>query len=402
MRGKGGLHVAGWHDAFEPEDQPLAARAFEHGRKIHRDLFEFAHQHIALAHDLVEEAGRQDHVQHRIAGGAGEWIATIGGAMGAGDEVFAHRFLGQHGAEREAAADALGRRDHVRFNARPFMREQLAGAPHATLDFVEAQENAKFVAGAAQILHELDVGRSDPAFALHRLNHDPGGLPVDRIAHRVEVVQRHMHEAFDRRAEAFEVMMVAGRGQRRQGAAMERAFEADDFVAFRMPVGEHRPAHHFDHAFVGLSPRIAEEHRVGKGRRHQPLRQHFRLRNAVQIGDVHHLVRLRRNRVGEALMAMADGGGGDAGAEIEVTSPVGRPQPGAFAPLESKGGTVVVRQQSGDHCWIVLDGSWLRDRVSGLQPQSRPCANGFGTAEECAGLGREVKLCATRMRDLRA
>ena len=41
--------------------------------------------------------------------------------------------------------------------------------------------------------------------------------------------------------------------------------------------------------------------------------------------------------------------GGDAGAEIEESSPVRRPQPGALAPLEGEVGTVVGRHQGGDH-----------------------------------------------------
>ena len=48
-------------------------------------------------------------------------------------------------------------------------------------------------------------------------------------------------------------------------------------------------------------------------------------------------------------VAVAERGGGDAGAEIEESSPVRRIQPGALAPLESEVGAVVGRHQGGDH-----------------------------------------------------
>ena len=64
---------------------------------------------------------------------------------------------------------------------------------------------------------------------------------------------------------------------------------------------------------------------------------------------MHHLVRLRGDGVGEVPVAVADAGGGDAAAEIEESSPVGRVQPGALAPLESEVGAVVCRHQGGDH-----------------------------------------------------
>ena len=98
----------------------------------------------------------------------------------------------------------------------------------------------------------------------------------------------------------------------------------------------------------------------------QPRGQTFGLRDAIQVGDVHHLGRLLGDRLGQMRMAVAERGGGDAGAEIEESSPVHRPQPGALAPLESEVGTGVVRHQGGDHGVITLgrcipNGSPVRD-----------------------------------------
>ena len=72
-------------------------------------------------------------------------------------------------------------------------------------------------------------------------------------------------------------------------------------------------------------------------------------RDAIQVGHVHHLGGLLGDRLGEVRMAVAQRRGGDAGAEIEKSSPIHRPQPSAFAPLEGEVGTGVVRQQSGNH-----------------------------------------------------
>ncbi len=59
--------------------------------------------------------------------------------------------------------------------------------------------------------------------------------------------------------------------------------------------------------------------------------------------------RLLGDRLRQMRVAMADAAGGDAGAEIQESSPIDRPQARALAPLESKVGTVVGRHQGGDH-----------------------------------------------------
>src|SRR5665213_414401 len=87
--------------------------------------------------DVVDEARREDAVEHGIADGAGERIAAIGRAVRAGDHGFGDLALGKAGAERETAADALGDRHDVGCNAAPLMREEFAGAPVAALHLVE-------------------------------------------------------------------------------------------------------------------------------------------------------------------------------------------------------------------------------------------------------------------------
>ena len=110
-----------------------------------------------LAHlvDMLDEAGLQDAVEHGIADGAGQRIAAIGRAVRARDHRFGHLALGEAGAEREAAADALGHRHDVGLDAGPLMREELAGPAIAALHLVEDQQHAVLVAERAQAAHEL-------------------------------------------------------------------------------------------------------------------------------------------------------------------------------------------------------------------------------------------------------
>ena len=63
--------------------------------------------------DLLEEAGRQHDVEHRVADRHGERIAAEGRAVHAGRHALARLARREAGAHREAAADALGDRHDV-------------------------------------------------------------------------------------------------------------------------------------------------------------------------------------------------------------------------------------------------------------------------------------------------
>ncbi len=72
---------------------------------------------------------------------------------------------------------------------------------------------------------------ADAAFALHRLDQHARRLRPDRVAQRVQVVERHVVEALHLRAEPGEVFLVPRGRQHGERAAVERALEADDAVA---------------------------------------------------------------------------------------------------------------------------------------------------------------------------
>ena len=153
------------------------------------------------------------------------------------------------------------------------MGEQFAGAAHPGLHLIHAEDDAVFVAHRAQVAQELQVSGAHAALALDRLDDDAAGGGADRVAHRVHIVERHVVETIHHRAEALQVVRVAGGGERRQGAAVERALEADEAEAFRLAAVRHGAAHHLDHALVRLRARVAEEHAVRERRIHQPRRQ---------------------------------------------------------------------------------------------------------------------------------
>ena len=93
------------------------------------------------------------------------------------------------------------------------------------------------------------------------------------------------------------------------------------------------------------------------------------LRHPVEVAHMHDLGRLIGDGPGQMRVAMADGGGGDAGAEIQESSAVRRPQPSTFTTLKSEVGTVVGGHQGGDHAGISPEG--FSARGGGIAPSGR-------------------------------
>jgi hypothetical protein len=102
------------------------------------------------------------------------------------------------------------------------------------------------------------------------------------------------------------MLLVLGRRQGREGAAVERALEADDAVALGMAVGGLVLPHHLDDAFHRLGAGIGEKHLVGEGHRAQPVGQPLALGNPVEIGDVDDALGLLGDRLDHVGMRMAE------------------------------------------------------------------------------------------------
>ncbi len=216
--------------------------------------------------DMIDEAGREDDVEHGVADRHRERIAAEGGAVNADRHAARGVGGGEARAHRETAADALGDGHDVGMNPGVFIGEQAPGAPDAGLDLVEDQQQRVLVAQGAQPAQE--GRRHDPhaALALDRFDEDRPGAGPDRRLDGVEVAERNLVEAVDLRAEAFDIFGLPARRDRRQRPAMEGAFEGQHAVALGMAPGRLALARHLDRRLVGLGARIGEEHEVGEGR----------------------------------------------------------------------------------------------------------------------------------------
>ncbi len=192
-----------------------------------------------------------NHFQRRQGRGGGDGVAAIGAAVGTRSP--GHQLLaGNDAADRQAAADALGEADNVGLDVLVLHRPPVAGAARAALDFVDHEQDAVAVAHFAQAGEEAGRGHDVAALALDRFDEDTGN--IGRRQHGAE------HLVFDIVHDDIAVGLVwwagqdgtigvgvghvidldasqvvgpldglaGGEGQRAEGAAVERAHEADE------------------------------------------------------------------------------------------------------------------------------------------------------------------------------
>ena len=115
---------------------------------------------------------------------------------------------------------------------------------------------------------------------------------------------RHLVKTVQRRPKTFEIFGGAGRGERAQGAAVERALEGHEPIALGMSLGELIAAHDLDHAFHRLGAGIAEEHLVGEALLAQPRGELLAIRALEQVRHVPELGRLLLQRSNQMRMAV--------------------------------------------------------------------------------------------------
>ena len=329
---------------------------------------------------LLEKALAGDDIEHGIGRGHGELIATKSRAMRAGGHALG-RFRGRQArADREAAAKRLGQRHDVGFDAGVLIGEQIAGAADAGLHFVENQQQAVIVAKLAQRAQEIVRHDAHATLAHHRLDDDCSGFRCNGFLDGVEIVEDDLIETGHRRAEAFEIFLVAGGRQRGERPAVERAFKGDDAVALGLARGELILASHLDRAFDRLGSRVLEEHGVGEAQCAQPLGQLLAFRDPVQVRRVPELLRLRGDRRDHMRMCVAQSIDGDAGGEVEIALALSRDQPGALAPLESEVDARIGRQQVRAHDRHLSSSVWTYAQAC-RAPEMNRAASAGGTCE---------------------
>ena len=105
--------------------------------------------------------------------------------------------VGEARPDRKTAAERLGERHDVRFDADTLIGEQLAGTTHAGLHFVEQQEQSMLIAELAQGTQERRLDDAHAAFAHDRFDEDRAGLGGDRGFGRFQIAERHLIETLD-------------------------------------------------------------------------------------------------------------------------------------------------------------------------------------------------------------
>ncbi len=302
---------------LEAEQQAAPAHFLEQLGIVADELLEPADQLGALVAHVGQDVLRVERIEHGLARGDRQRIAAIGRAVGADHHAPRRLLGGKAGAEREAAADALGRGDDIGDHAVLFIGEEGAAAAIAALDLVEGEDQVVLVAQRAQALHEFLRRDANAALALNRLDQEACGIRPDRRLGRFQIVELHVLEARQQRQEALVHLLLAGRADRRQGPAVEGLVEGDDLepvgVAPILVIGARR----LDRAFDRLGPRVGEEHRVGEGEVDQPLRQVLPLGTAVEVRAMHQRLGLALDRADQPGVRMAERIDRDAAGEIE-------------------------------------------------------------------------------------
>ena len=192
------------------------------------------------------------------------------------------------------------------------------------------------VAELAQRLEEGLRRGAHAALALHRLDQDARGVRPDRLFHRFEIAVRHLVKTVQRRAKALEIFGGAGRGERAQGTAVERALEGDEPIALGMALGELIAAHDLDHAFHRFRAGIAEEHEVGKALLAEPRGKLLAVRALEQVRHVPEFCRLFLQRLDQMRMAVPQRIDRDARGKVEIALAIGRGEPAALAAFEAE------------------------------------------------------------------
>ncbi len=192
------------------------------------------------------------------------------------------------------------------------------------------------VAKRTQATQIVGGHRGNAALALHGFDQNGAGFGRDRRLDQPDVVGRDMGKAGEWRTEAFDIVRIAGRRDRAQRAAVERAGERDDLVALRLALGEVIVPRGLDGALDRLSARVGEEHRVRESRIDQALTEPFLLGDREDVGGVPYLFGRLLQRLDQMRVGVTERIDRDAGVEIEISGSVLRDEAHALAPLESE------------------------------------------------------------------
>src|SRR5688572_31478784 len=102
-------------------------------------------------------------------------------------EAVGDLFARQHRAKRESSSESLGQGHDVWFDSKVLVAEQLPGAPHSGLNFIEDEQDAALIAELTQASHVGFIRDVDAALSLNRLNQYRGGFLLRSEEHTSEL-----------------------------------------------------------------------------------------------------------------------------------------------------------------------------------------------------------------------
>ena len=217
-------------------------------------------------------------------------------------------------------------------------REPRAGAPEAALHLVDDQQRLALVAQPADTLQVRGRRGHDAALALHRFEHDGRDTVVERGGERVEVVERNLPEPARQRLERLLLLGLAGRRERGERAAVERAVRADHVVPLGTTVLLAVTPRELDRALVRLGAGVGEEHASVAAEQRVEALGDARLHVVViEVRDVQQRARLLGDRVGDFGVRVAERRDREPAEEVEVPVALAVPQVRALAPHERDG-----------------------------------------------------------------
>ena len=132
--------------------------------------------------------------------------------MAADVEALGNRCGGQHGADRETAAETLCGGQNIRRDAIAHVSVEMTRAAVPGLHFVEHQQCLVAVAQFAHPLQEFRSGADDAAFTQYRFDDHRAGTFGNHLGESSQIVERNMSDARRQRSKAFGVLGLAADG----------------------------------------------------------------------------------------------------------------------------------------------------------------------------------------------
>ena len=188
-----------------------------------------------------------------------------------------------------------------------FMGKELAGPPHADLDFIKDEKKIVLIAKRPHFFQIVMIRDIDATLALNRFQHDSAGIFRDCGCHGVDIVKRHVGKTVQERIEKTLHFLLAGGGNGGHGPTVEGVGSSDDAVPFRS-AGRVAAvlSRQLDGSFVCLSAGVAEKSLIGKGVAAEEFRQLDLLGDLVVVGAVDHGSCLLLERLDDFWMAVAE------------------------------------------------------------------------------------------------